>query len=44
MALLEMITRQEIILRQKTPYGKITITAWALREDDEDYEYMDELK
>ncbi|HOS18093.1 MAG TPA: segregation/condensation protein A [Clostridia bacterium] len=44
MALLEMITRQEIILRQKTPYGRITITAWALREDDEDYEYMDELK
>ncbi|HWQ59316.1 MAG TPA: segregation/condensation protein A [Clostridia bacterium] len=44
MALLEMITRQEIILRQKMPYGKITITAWELIEDDENYEYMDELK
>lgn len=44
MALLEMITRQEIVLRQKTPYGKITITAAALIEDDEDMEYMDEMK
>lgn len=44
MALLEMITRQEIILRQKTIYGDITITARELLTSDEDYEYMDELK
>lgn len=44
MALLEMITRQEILLRQKTPYGTITITAWELIEDDEHYEYMDEIE
>ncbi len=44
MALLEMITRQEIILRQKAPYGRIIITARELIEDDEDYEYMDEIK
>lgn len=43
MALLEMIARQEILLRQKTPYGTITLTAWELREDDEEYEYMDEM-
>ena len=43
MALLEMIARQEIILRQKTPYGTITLTAGSLAEDDEDYEYMDEM-
>ena len=44
MALLEMITRQEIILRQKIIYGDITITARELLTSDEDYEYMDELK
>lgn len=44
MALLEMITRQEILLRQKKPYGMISIAAWETVEDDEDYEYMDEVK
>lgn len=42
MALLEMIARQEISLKQSSPYGKITITAQTLREDDADAEYMDE--
>lgn len=42
MALLEMIARQEIILRQKTPYGTITLAAGRLSDDDGDYEYMDE--
>ncbi len=42
MALLEMIARQEIVLRQSKPYGTITITAGALKENDADAEYMDE--
>lgn len=42
MALLEMIARQEILLKQPTPYGRITITAYNLKEDDADAEYMDE--
>ena len=42
MALLEMIARQEILLKQSTPYGRITITAYNLKEDDADAEYMDE--
>lgn len=42
MALLEMIARQEILLKQSSPYGRITITAYNLKEDDADAEYMDE--
>ena len=42
MALLEMIARQEIALRQNSPYGRITITAANLRDEDADAEYMDE--
>ncbi len=43
MALLEMIARQEILLRQSGPYAPITLTAANLRSDDENEEYMDEL-
>lgn len=42
MALLEMIARQEISLKQSAPYGRITITAQNLKENDADAEYMDE--
>ena len=42
MALLEMIARQEIALRQHSPYGRITITAGNLMDEDADAEYMDE--
>ncbi len=42
MALLDMITRQEIVLKQKHPYSPISITAKELIEDDSDIEYMDE--
>ncbi len=42
MALLEMIARQEISLKQSAPYGRITITAQELKENDADAEYMDE--
>lgn len=44
MALLDMIMRNEITLKQKTPYGPITILAGSLLEDDDDVEYMDELE
>ena len=39
---LEKIARQEILLKQSSPYGRITITAYNLKEDDADAEYMDE--
>ncbi len=42
MALLDMIRRSEIKLKQSTPYGAIMISAAKLMEDDEDFEYMDE--
>ena len=42
MALLDMLMRGEISIKQPRPYEKITITAKELREDDEDAEYMDE--
>ena len=42
MALLEMIARQEILLKQSAPYGRISISAYNLKEDDADAEYMDE--
>ncbi len=42
MALLEMIARGEILLRQKTPFAPIRISADKLLLDDETYEYMDE--
>ncbi len=42
MALLDMIMRTEVILQQKCPYDKITITATNLSNEDEDAEYMDE--
>jgi len=42
MALLEMITRGEILLRQKSPFAPIRISADRLLLDDETYEYMDE--
>ena len=42
MALLDMLMRGEISIKQPRPYENITITAKELREDDEDAEYMDE--
>ena len=42
MALLDMLMRGEISIKQPRPYEKITITAKELRENDEDAEYMDE--
>ena len=42
MALLDMIMRNEITLRQSRPYGPITIIAASLLSDDDDVEYMDE--
>ena len=42
MALLDMITRAEVILHQRRPYEKITITASNLSDEDGDAEYMDE--
>lgn len=42
MALLEMIAHGEILLRQKTPFAPIRISADKLLLDDETYEYMDE--
>lgn len=43
MALLEMLARQEIALRQSSPYARITVIAAKLKEhDDGDEEYMDE--
>lgn len=42
MALLDMLMRGEISVKQPGPYERITITARELREDDEDAEYMDE--
>ena len=42
MALLDMIMRNEITLRQSMPYGTITIIAASLLSDDDDVEYMDE--
>ena len=42
MALLDMLMRGEIHIKQHRPYEMITVTAKALRENDEDAEYMDE--
>ncbi len=42
MALLDMLTRGEVHLKQKEPYAPITILAGAILEDDADFEYMDE--
>lgn len=42
MALLDMIMRNEITLRQSRPYGPITIIAASLLSDDDDVAYMDE--
>lgn len=42
MALLDMIARNEITLKQNQPYSPITITAHRLIDYDEDIEYMDE--
>ncbi len=42
MALLEMISRGEILLRQRSPFAPIRISADKLLLDDESYEYMDE--
>lgn len=42
MALLEMIARGEILLRQKAPFAPIRISADRLLLDDDSYEYMDE--
>lgn len=42
MALLEMIARGEILLRQKTPFAPIRISVDKLMLDDDTYEYMDE--
>lgn len=42
MALLEMIARGEILLRQRAPFAPIRISADRLLLDDETYEYMDE--
>lgn len=42
MALLEMIARGEILLRQKAPFAPIRISADRLLLDDDAYAYMDE--
>ena len=42
MALLEMIARGEILLKQKSPFAPIRISADRLLLDDDTYEYMDE--
>lgn len=42
MALLEMIARGEILLRQKAPFALIRISADKLLLDDDNYEFMDE--
>ena len=42
MALLEMIARGEILLRQNAPFAPIRISADKLLLDDDTYEYMDE--
>ena len=44
MALLEMISHSEILLKQSAPFAPITITVYQLLldEDDTEYEYMDE--
>lgn len=42
MALLEMIARGEILLKQKAPFAPIRISADKLLLDDDSYEYMDE--
>ena len=42
MPLLLMFGGKVILLKQSTPYGRITITAYNLKEDDADAEYMDE--
>ncbi|MPM18164.1 Segregation and condensation protein A [bioreactor metagenome] len=42
MALLEMIARGEILLKQSAPFAPIRISADKLLLDDETYEYMDE--
>jgi len=42
MALLEMIARGEILLKQSEPFAPIRISADKLLLDDETYEYMDE--
>jgi segregation and condensation protein A len=42
MALLEMISRGEILLKQKAPFAPIRISADRLLLDDDTYEYMDE--
>ena len=42
MALLEMITRGEILLKQKAPFAPIRISADKLLLDDDNYSYMDE--
>lgn len=42
MALLDMLTRGEVRLKQGGPYEPITIIPGALLSDDEDFEYMDE--
>lgn len=42
MALLEMIARGEILLKQKQPFAPIRISADKLLLDDDSYEYMDE--
>lgn len=42
MALLEMIARGEILLKQQAPFAPIRISADKLLLDDDNYEYMDE--
>lgn len=42
MALLEMIARGEILLKQRAPFAPIRISADKLLLDDDSYEYMDE--
>ena len=42
MALLDMIMRNEVTLKQDAPYGAITIIAVQLLSDDDDVKYMDE--
>lgn len=43
MALLELVARNEIKLKQKTPFSGIQIHAASLYEEDDDTHYMDEI-
>lgn len=43
MALLDMMMRNEVHVKQSTPYGRITVNVTKLLDDDDSFEYMDEV-